>query len=82
MARTLHHHATVHLDSLPIDPAVIISQQGSDRGSNVVGAGHSTESCVFGDSFVYLGIVAHDTSAKVRCNRTRRDDIDRDAARA
>ena len=48
-AGTLHHHAAIHLYALPIDPAVIVSQQCRDCGPNVVRASHSTESRVIGD---------------------------------
>ena len=55
----LQEHSARRFDTLPVDPAVIFRQQGSNHATDIIRQSHASKRRLVGDKSIDLQIVAH-----------------------
>jgi hypothetical protein len=76
----LERHATRDLDSLSIDPAIIVGKERGDHRSDVIRHSGSAQGGHFRDKFINFRVVAYHAAAKICLDSARGNDIGSNAA--
>src|ERR1700722_12684997 len=74
--------ATRNLDTLRIDPAIVLSEQRRDHPADVVGNACPSQRCPFCHPFVYGRIVADNPATKICLRSSRCHNVDSNPTRA